>query len=260
MLSLLGVLLPVCECGNVPLARGLLKRGLTPAEALTFVFAAPLLNPVTIITTYQAFGFADGILFWRIIAGFTIANLIGWIFSKTSQPHTLLTANFNTDLAAQSHNPITSSQHTNCKDRKTNTNTSNILNKIRIAARMFTAEMTLLLPALALGSVFAGVVQALTPTQILQTLGTHPVYSVFALLALAAIISICSTVDAFFMLGFAGTFMPGGVIAFLVFGALFDIKMLLLLRTTFNLRTLLITATIAFFACLTLGLGVNFFA
>src|SRR4051794_16838234 len=32
VLSLLGVLLPVCECGNVPLSRGLIMRGLTVPE------------------------------------------------------------------------------------------------------------------------------------------------------------------------------------------------------------------------------------
>ncbi|HRN29720.1 MAG TPA: permease, partial [Terrimesophilobacter sp.] len=80
-MSLLGVFLPVCECGNVPLSRGLIIRGLTVSESLTFLMAAPILNPVTIITTYQAFGWDHGILLGRIIGGFVIANLIGWFFS-----------------------------------------------------------------------------------------------------------------------------------------------------------------------------------
>ena len=79
ILSLLGMLLPVCECGNVPLARGLIVRGLTVSESMTFLFAAPILNPVTIITTHQAFGWDNGILVSRIAGGFVIANLIGWI-------------------------------------------------------------------------------------------------------------------------------------------------------------------------------------
>ena len=44
VLSLLGMLIPVCECGNVPFARGLMMRGLAPAEALTFLIAAPIVN------------------------------------------------------------------------------------------------------------------------------------------------------------------------------------------------------------------------
>ena len=81
-LSLLGVLLPVCECGNVPLARGLVVRGIAVPDAITFLLAAPILNPITIVVTYQAFGFSDGILFWRVLGGFLIANFVGWLFSR----------------------------------------------------------------------------------------------------------------------------------------------------------------------------------
>ena len=35
VLSLLGMVVPVCECGNVPFARGLLMRGFTVPETLT---------------------------------------------------------------------------------------------------------------------------------------------------------------------------------------------------------------------------------
>src|SRR4029434_6990250 len=33
-LSLFGVMLPVCECGNVPLARGLVARGIAVPDAI----------------------------------------------------------------------------------------------------------------------------------------------------------------------------------------------------------------------------------
>src|ERR1700744_6036571 len=67
VISLLGVLLPVCECGNVPLARGLIVKGLTVAESMTFLLAAPIVNPITIITTQQAFGWSNGILVARLV-------------------------------------------------------------------------------------------------------------------------------------------------------------------------------------------------
>ena len=77
VLSLLGILVPVCECGNVPFARGLLMRGFSVPETMTFLIAAPIVNPIVIITTHQAFGFSDGILVARILGGYAIANLIG---------------------------------------------------------------------------------------------------------------------------------------------------------------------------------------
>ena len=90
-LSLLGVLLPVCECGNVPLARGLVTRGVPVSDAMTFLLAAPILNPITIVVTYQAFGFSDGILACRVVGGFVIANLVGWLFSRHPHPEAMLT-------------------------------------------------------------------------------------------------------------------------------------------------------------------------
>ena len=67
VLSLLGMVVPVCECGNVPFARGLLMRGFSVPETLTFLIAAPIVNPIVIITTHQAFGFDDGILIARLL-------------------------------------------------------------------------------------------------------------------------------------------------------------------------------------------------
>lgn len=73
VLSLLGVILPVCECGNVPLARGLMLRGFSVADSVTFLLAAPIVNPVTLVTTYQAFG------------GTTASWCLGW-WEDSSSP------------------------------------------------------------------------------------------------------------------------------------------------------------------------------
>ena len=84
--------------------------------------------------------------------------------------------------------------------------------------------------------------------------------SVFALMALAFVVAICSNVDAFFVLAFASTFMPGAIVAFLVFGPLIDIKMLALMRTTFTAKTLVQLTSIVGLASAALGLAVNILA
>ena len=63
-------------------------------ETITFLLAAPILNPITIVVTYQAFGFSDGILFWRVLGGFLIANFVGWLFSRHPRPEDLLIHSF----------------------------------------------------------------------------------------------------------------------------------------------------------------------
>ena len=46
--GLAGAAFPVCECGSIPVARRLLAKGLSPAAAVTFMLAAPILNPVVL--------------------------------------------------------------------------------------------------------------------------------------------------------------------------------------------------------------------
>jgi len=236
-ISLLGVLLPVCECGNVPLARGLILRGLTVGESMTFLLAAPILNPVTIITTFQAFGWSDGILVSRILGGFVIANLVGWIYSRHPSPMNLLTPRFQASCA-HAHDEVTAP-------------------RVRRSVDMFAKETGAMLPALFVGSAVAGLIQVAVSRDVLITLGQNPVLSVFALMALAFVIAICSNVDAFFILAFGSTFMPGAIVAFLVFGPMIDVKMLALMRTTFTARTLLQLTLIVGLASAALGLGVN---
>ena len=188
-LSLVGMFLPVCECGNVPLARG-----------------------------------------------FLIANLLGWLFSRHPDPSSLLTSRFNAECAT-AEGAATS--------------------RWSASVDVFVRESATLLPALTVGAVVAGAVQTVVPRSVLIALGSDPLWSVLALMALALVISMCSNVDAFFILPFASTFMPGSIVAFLIFGALVDIKMLALLRTTFTVRTLLIVTGIVALASAAIGWGVD---
>jgi uncharacterized membrane protein YraQ (UPF0718 family) len=74
---------------------------------------------------------------------------------------------------------------------------------------------------------------------------------------LAVVISICSNVDAFFILSFGSTFLPGAIVAFLVLGPVVDVKLLALMRTTFTTRTLAAITVIAVLFTGALGLVVN---
>jgi len=60
--ALFGLLFPVCECGVIPLARRLYQKGLPFSTGIAFLLAAPVLNPIVLISTYTAFG--NSPLFW----------------------------------------------------------------------------------------------------------------------------------------------------------------------------------------------------
>ncbi|MEO7123792.1 MAG: permease [Lacisediminihabitans sp.] len=241
VISFLGMFLPVCECGNLPLARGLIVKGFTVSESMTFLLAAPILNPITIITTSQAFGLDNGILLARLVGGFVIANLIGWLFSKYPNQESLLTERF----AAECRMPDPH-EHQQSKWQK--------------SVELFTHEAGIIMPALFIGSLFAGLVQVVVPRAVLLNLGSNPVWSIVAMMALAFVISVCSNVDSFFILPFASTFMPGSISVFLIFGPIVDIKMLTLMRTTFTTAVLVRVTIVVGLTSALIGLVINYVA
>ena len=242
-LSLLGMFVPVCECGNVPFARGLMMRGFTVPETLTFLIAAPIVNPIVIITTHQAFGFDDGILVVRLLGGFAVANLIGWLYSKHPDPDALVTERFAASCELANDPDATRG-----------------LDRGRRSLAQFVVELRAVMPALIIGSALAGAVQVLVPRSALLAIGSNPALSIVAMIALAMIVSICSNVDSFFALSFASTFTPGSIVAFLLVGPLVDVKMLALLRTTFRSKVLVGLVVIVVLFAVAVGSVVNLFA
>ena len=241
VISFLGIFLPVCECGNVPLARGLIVKGFTVSESMTFLLAAPILNPITILTTGQAFGFDSWVFAARLVGGFVIANLIGWLFSKHPDQDSLLTDRFAAECRLPDPN-----EHDQTRWQK--------------SVELFTRESGVIMPALFIGSLVAGLVQVAVPRSVLLSLGSNPLWSILAMMSLAFVISVCSNVDSFFILPFASTFMPGSIAVFLLFGPIIDIKMLTLMRTTFRARVLVQLTVIVGLLSALIGLVVNYLA
>jgi uncharacterized protein len=86
----IGLFLPVCECGNIPLAKRLSIIGFRPSEVITFMLAAPIFNPLVLITTLVAFNLDPNIAIIRVLAGAGIALLVGLLFSLRENQELLL--------------------------------------------------------------------------------------------------------------------------------------------------------------------------
>ena len=239
-ISCFGVFLPVCECGNLPLARGLIARGLTPAESMTFLLAAPILNPITLITTQQAFPSDPHIMIARAVGALVIANFVGWVFSKHLNQESLLQPHFAATCKADN------AEHAHHQSRTSKSLT------------LLMREAAIILPALFIGAALAGAIQVLVPRDVLLSVGTDPVTSIAVMMTLAFVVAICSNVDAFFALSFSSTFSIGSIVSFLVFGPMIDIKMISLMRTTYTTKTIWYTAILVGTMSILLGLGVNY--
>lgn len=243
-LSLLGFLLPVCECGNVPLSRSLMIQGLKPSEAVTFLLAAPVLNPITIWSTWAAFGYDQSIVISRIAATLLIANIIGYVLSFKKNEKSFITRDFQATCE-------TSLREVNNLSKKGRS-------KLDKFSNTFSHEAIIMIKMLAFGALIAGTIQTFVPRDLLVSIGSNVLLSILAMLLLAFVVSICANVDAFFALSFASTFTAGSIVSFLVFGPMIDLKMLTLLKTTFKTNLLVVVSVLSLLMSLVTGLVVTY--
>ncbi|HME48808.1 MAG TPA: permease [Mycobacterium sp.] len=81
-----GAALPGCECGSVPVARRLYASGAAGAAALTFMLAAPAINPVVLVATAVAFPGQPKMVIGRCLASLATAVVMGLLWSRWGRP------------------------------------------------------------------------------------------------------------------------------------------------------------------------------
>lgn len=263
--SCIGFLFPVCECGNVPVARRLLMQGAPSPVAIGFLLAAPTINPIVIWATWTAFRDQPEIVFLRVGCSLAIATLIGWVFSAQADLRPLLQPAVarampmpRRDAPPQPDESESSSLlrsgtfwigQPNQSGRMEAAELQAGLAAATTAGKPIAYKLNLLLEntvqefrelgsVLVLGSAIAALLQVFVPRDWILSLGQSPVTSILAMLLLGAIVSICSTVDAFFALSFASTFTSGSLLAFLVFGPMIDLKGIGLMLSIFKPRAI----------------------
>lgn len=286
--SCIGFLFPVCECGNVPVARRLLMQGAPVPVAIGFLLAAPTINPIVFWATWTAFRDQPEIVFWRVGLSLAIATLIGVIFSVQQDLRPLLQPSVARMMTARLEirakqvevalNPVSpllqsgtyflgqSKQPLSPAALELQAEMAAMADqpwgfKVRLLLDSMIQETRELGGVLVLGSAIAAILQVFVPRDVILNLGQGPVSSIAAMMLLAGIVSICSTVDSFFALSFASTFTSGSLIAFLVFGPMIDLKGIGLLLSIFKGRAIVylfgLAALLTFLATLFLNLYVS---
>ncbi len=271
--SCVGFLFPVCECGNVPVARRLIMQGVPMPVAIGFLLAAPTVNPIVIWSTWIAFHDRPEIVVLRVVFSLLIATIIGWIFSVQTDLKPILQPAIALGMLRTEPNP---SKEYNLLDGG-----DFLLGNSGMAPRRMTpdlietpqlsnrAKFNLLLDnivqelrelggVLVLGSAVAAAIQTLTPRELIVSLGEGPIISIVVMMILAGSISICSTVDSFFALSFAATFTSGSLLAFLIFGPMFDLKSIGLMLSIFKPKAIFYLFAIATQLTFLFTLFVNF--
>jgi uncharacterized membrane protein YraQ (UPF0718 family) len=234
-----GIAFPVCECGSVPVARRLTRKGLAPSAAITFMLAAPVVNPVVIASTLVAYRGRDSMWLMvggRFVLGFVVAMAVGWVVgSRRSED--LLRAR-----AGEGDEPEEPGA-----------------SRGRRFFGHLAGDVLFMGRYLVIGAVIAAAVQTLVPASVLDGVASLPVLSIVVMMALAFVMSLCSESDAFVAASFV-QFSPGAQLAFLVSGPMMDTKLSALYVGTFGRAFWRISAVAVWTVTLALCLWVEVLA
>ena len=258
--ALMGFALPACECGNVPVARRLLASGAPMGTAFGFLFAAPVLNPIVLASTWAAFPDQPWLLIARPMGAFVIAVLLSLLLVQLPETQLLEHALLSERRMSQPLSKIGLLERSGgligdpVKEIAPAEPT-----RLRAAAVLdqSSREFLDLLALLVLGCLIAALVQTWLPRSWLLAVGGAPTGSILALMLLAVVVSVCSSVDAFLALGFAAQVTPGALLAFLLLGPVVDLKLVGLFTVLMRPRAIAITAIAASFGVLLIGQWVN---
>ncbi len=199
--GLAGLALPGCECGSVPIAGRLVGAGTPPAAALTFLLAAPAINPVVLVSTAVAFPGNTSLVAARFIASLATAMLVGTWWARRNDESLI------SSMAGEPH------------AHKGN----------RMSTFVDVAAKDLLHAGgyLVVGALAAATLQLVIPRSVINAVADNEWQSVLIFAALAVLLSICSEADAFVAAGLPG-FSLSSRLVFLVVGPVIDLKLIAL--------------------------------
>ena len=250
--GLLGAVFPVCECAVVPVIRRLVKKGLPVSCALTYMLAAPIVNPITALSTWKAFqGQNAGMMTCsRLLLGFLIAVAVGLIVSRLP-----LTAVLRAKLIQSLDQPEKPHAHAHHDHDHGECCGHDHAHEPDGDGRLVAAFRSAMKDFVDVAVYFSiGVtITALFNTGIapgaawLDSLAGNEAAAPAALMALAFILSLCSTSDAF-IAATLDKFSWGAKLAFLTFGPMMDVKLIFLYQTVLRKRFIILLGLGLFFA------------
>ncbi len=250
--GLIGLLLPICECAIVPIAKKLMQKGTPPAVAITFMLAAPIVNSIVGLSTFVAFSSDVQMVLIRLLSGYVLSVLIGMFFiyplRKNRDSLILSEDNHRNGCScchdSHDHGPVP------------------VKERLGHMAKHTWKEFSGAAGYLFIGAGIAAFFHSTVPMGLLDIFHRFPGGDKLFMMASAFILNLCSEADAFVARSFSGQFSPSALMAFMVLGPMLDIKLLAMYRTIFKPRMILIlgiTIFLSVFLWISLLDGVGIF-
>jgi hypothetical protein len=246
----LGLVFPMCECGIVVVMRRLLRKGLPLSCCVAYMLAGPIVNVIVLGSTAVAFfphkledqsSLGPPILILRAGLGYLVACLTGFVvhaLAARSKPTELLTP---TALPPKPTATLEVLNEAGAAPAEPKRSFRQRFNNISATALNDFIDITVFL---IIGSAIAALVKSdVELVRNVERLSVdQPLLAVPLMMGLAFVLCLCSEADAFLAASFTKMSVSAKV-AFLVFGPMLDIKLLLMYTRVFRLKLIAVIVT-----------------
>ncbi len=220
--AFMGMIFPICECGIVMVASRLIRKGVPLHIAITFMLAAPVINPVALISTIIAFP-TGSMAVYRMVGTFIVAVFAGLMVNLHFG-----TQNILREDTCDNHN------HYDCCDHHDNHNAKSLPAKLNDVLLHTSNEFFNMGMYFIIGAFLASLVQVVIPRSAIASVGHGKVLSIPVMMLFGFGLSICSSADAFVARAMSSSFSTGSIVAFLVYGAMIDLKNTMMMSSQFK--------------------------
>lgn len=227
--GVLGAVLPMCECGIVVVIRRLLRKGLPLSNAMAYMLAAPVVNPIVAVSTFAAFRGQGPLemMLCRIGLSFAVAVIMAGVVYFLRGSFVL-----RPDLAVPGAADGQDEHHDHRGGRE----------KAAAAVRAATGDFLDVTVFFVLGAAVATLFNTSVNQQLIMPLAEDRALAVGSMMALASLLSLCSTSDAFVAATFTA-FPSASKLAFMVFGPVVDLKLIFIYGLVFRKRFIVFLVT-----------------
>jgi len=221
----LGFFLPACDCAVIPVSKRLIKKKVPINVAISFMLASPIINPVVLLSTHQAFYRTNPEIFWmRFLLGIVIALIIGIIMGMIFGKKEVITNDSDEECDCEIEEGFEdlAPHHDDCHCNKHLEH--NLKNDLTSIVRHTILDMFDVVKFLMFGALLASIVQVVLPRDVLLYFKDNKIVSIIILMLFAYLISLCSTSDSFVGKSLVSSFGASPIIAYLLLGPMIDIK------------------------------------
>ena len=254
-----GIFFPVCDCAMIPIATSVAKKGYSIPVIITFLMAAPAVNPIVIASTYYAFPNSPSVVILRSIFGLAIAFTVGVILMFIERRRKLNV--IKDDFEKYNFSDFAMDDLMLADTEKTGkTGKMKYIEAIVLHSKK---ELFKIGTYIVVGAFISACLQVLIPKYVYIHINSINILSVLVMLIAAFFISVCSTSNSFIARSFVNMMPANSVLGFMVVGPILDITNISVLLGTFKKRFIVflifLVLTISFLIFSIMGNWYRFF-